>query len=146
MSHDPLKLENQLCFPVYAVSRLFTREYQPYLDKLNITYPQYLALMILWENDGIGVNEIAKKLILNTNTVTPLLKRMESQGLLVRQRSSEDERKVIVKLTKKGKDLKEQALEIPKSLTHKILNSPLSLDNLIDLKKNLEAIIQHLTK
>ncbi len=146
MSHDPLKLENQLCFPVYAVSRLFTREYQPYLDKLNITYPQYLALMILWEEDGIGVNEIAKKLILNTNTVTPLLKRMELQGLLERQRSSKDERKVIVKLTKKGKDLKEQALEIPKSLTQKLLDSPLSIENLIDLKKNLEAIIQHLAK
>ncbi len=146
MSHDPLKLENQLCFPVYAVSRLFTREYQPYLDKLNITYPQYLALMILWEKDGIGVNDIAKKLILNTNTVTPLLKRMETQGLLKRQRSINDERKVIVKLTKKGKELKEKALEIPKSLSLRILDSPLSVEDLIDLKKNLETIIKHLSK
>ncbi len=146
MSYDPLKLENQLCFPVYAVSRLFTREYQPYLDKLNITYPQYLALMILWETDGIGVNDIAKKLILNTNTVTPLLKRMENQGLIKRQRSSKDERKVIVKLTPKGKELKEQAIEIPQSLSQKILDSPLKVEELVELKKNLETIIQHLTK
>lgn len=146
MSHDPLKLENQLCFPVYAVSRLFTREYQPYLDKLNITYPQYLVLMILWENDGIGVNDIAKKLILNTNTMTPLLKRMESQGLLERQRSNEDERKVIVKLTNKGIELKKQALEIPDNLSLKLLDSQLNIDDLVELKKKLETIIHHLNK
>jgi len=146
MSYDPLKLENQLCFPVYAVSRLFTREYQPYLDKLNITYPQYLVLMILWENDGIGVNDIAKKLILNTNTMTPLLKRMESQGLLERQRSNEDERKVIVKLTNKGIELKKQALEIPDNLSLKLLDSQLNIDDLVELKKKLETIIHHLNK
>ncbi|MDP3437320.1 MAG: MarR family transcriptional regulator, partial [Bacteroidales bacterium] len=82
MKYDQLKLENQLCFPVYATSRLITREYQPFLDKLQITYPQYLVLMVLWENDTLPVNDIAKKLILNTNTITPLLKRMEQQGLL----------------------------------------------------------------
>ena len=80
MSYDQLKLENQLCFPVYAASRLITRAYQPHLDKLDITYPQYLVLMILWENDNVPVNDIAKKLILKTNTITPLLKRMEQQG------------------------------------------------------------------
>ncbi|MCW3787407.1 MarR family winged helix-turn-helix transcriptional regulator [Plebeiibacterium sediminum] len=146
MSHDPLKLENQLCFPVYAVSRLFTREYQPYLDKLNITYPQYLVLMILWETDQIGVNDIAKKLILNTNTVTPLLKRMETQQLIERSRSADDERKVIVKLTSKGKKLKNKASEIPQSLSHKLLDSSLNIEDLIDLKKKLETIIEHLTK
>ena len=146
MSYDPLKLENQLCFPVYAVSRLFTREYQPYLDKLNITYPQYLVLMILWEKDEIGVNDIAKKLILNTNTVTPLLKRMETQQLIERSRSRNDERKVIVKLTTKGKNLKNEASEIPQSLSQKLLDSSLNIEDLKNLKNNLEAIIEHLTK
>ncbi len=146
MSYNPLKLENQLCFPVYAVSRLFTREYQPYLNKLNITYPQYLVLMILWEKDQIGVNDIAKKLILNTNTVTPLLKRMETQQLIKRSRSKNDERKVIVELTTKGKNLKNEASEIPQSLSQKLLDSPLNIEDLIDLKKNLELIIELLTK
>ncbi len=80
MVYEQLKLENQLCFPVYAASRLITREYQPFLDRLGITYPQYLVLMILWEEDGVPVNDIAKKLILNTNTITPLLKRMEKDA------------------------------------------------------------------
>jgi hypothetical protein len=87
MKFEQLKLENQLCFPVYAASRLIIREYQPYLDKLGITYPQYLVLMVLWETNHVSVNEISQKLILNTNTVTPLLKRMESQGIINRQRS-----------------------------------------------------------
>ncbi|NJO70307.1 MAG: MarR family transcriptional regulator, partial [Bacteroidetes bacterium] len=81
MAFEQLKLENQLCFPVYAVSRLITREYQPYLNKLGITYPQYLVLLVLWEHSSMTVNEISQKLILNTNTITPLLKRMESLGI-----------------------------------------------------------------
>jgi DNA-binding MarR family transcriptional regulator len=79
--YEQLKLDNQLCFPFYAVSRLITRAYQADLDALGITYPQYLVLMILWENDKVTVNDVAEKLILNTNTVTPLLKRMEVMGL-----------------------------------------------------------------
>src|SRR5512133_2652142 len=102
MEYEQLKLSNQICFPLYAASRLITREYQPYLDKMEITYPQYLVLLVLWETDGIPVNEIAQKLILNTNTITPLLKRMETQGLITRKRSENDERKVIVCLTGKG--------------------------------------------
>ena len=82
MTYEQLKLENQVCFPIYAASRLITREYQPLLDELGLTYPQYLALMVLWEHDGLPVNEIGHKLLLNTNTVTPLLKRMEAQGLV----------------------------------------------------------------
>lgn len=116
MSYDQLKLENQLCFPFYAASRLITREYQPYLDKLGITYPQYLVLLILWEADGVSVNDISGKLILNTNTVTPLLKRMEKQGLITRTRSGNDERKVIVNLTDSGKKMKRSAASIPEKL------------------------------
>ncbi len=103
MKYEQLRLSNQLCFPVYAASRLIIREYQPYLDKLRITYPQYLVLMVLWENDGITVNDITDKLVLKTNTVTPLLKRMESLGIISRNRSGEDERKVLITLTEKGK-------------------------------------------
>ncbi|HLP05717.1 MAG TPA: MarR family transcriptional regulator, partial [Paludibacter sp.] len=84
MSYEQLKLENQVCFPLYAASRLIIRAYQDDMDRLGITYPQYLVLMVLWENGEQTVNEIADKLILNTNTVTPLLKRMETAGLLTR--------------------------------------------------------------
>lgn len=146
MAYEQLKLENQLCFPVYATSRLITREYQPFLDRLEITYPQYLVLIVLWENESIPVNDIAKKLILNTNTITPLLKRMEQQGLLLRKRSDKDERKVIVQLTEKGKILQEQAAEIPKELIKRILDSELKIEDLVKLKENLNSIISFLSK
>jgi DNA-binding MarR family transcriptional regulator len=82
MIYEQLRLENQICFPIYVASRLFVGEYQPYLDALNITYPQYLVLMVLWETDERAVGEIAERLLLNTNTITPLLKRMEAQGIV----------------------------------------------------------------
>jgi DNA-binding MarR family transcriptional regulator len=144
MEYEALKLNNQLCFPVYALSRLITREYQPYLDKLGITYPQYLVLLILWENDAVSVNEIAHKLVLNTNTVTPLLKRMETMGLLNRKRSGNDERKVIISLTVKGKEMREQALIIPQSLASGLISSNISIDELLDLKQQLYKIIDYL--
>lgn len=146
MKYEQLKLENQLCFPVYAASRLITREYQPFLDNLEITYPQYLALMVLWENDKLTVNDIAKKLILNTNTITPLLKRMEQQGLIARKRSEEDERKVLVHLTPKGLQLQEEAVKIPEELGKRLLDSEIDIDDLIKLKESLNSIISFLSK
>jgi len=146
MRYEQLKLENQLCFPIYAASRLITREYQPYLDELGITYPQYLVLMILWEEDGISVNDIGKKLILNTNTITPLLKRMEKQAILKRVRSSVDERKVIVKLTDAGILLQEKAAEIPGNLITKLKDSSLQMEELIQLKNQLGSIIDLLSE
>ena len=146
MAYEQLKLENQLCFPVYAASRLITREYQTYLDELAITYPQYLVLLILWEYDHLPVNDIGKKLILNTNTITPLLKRMEQQGLIVRERSKDDERKVIVQLTEKGNEMKERASIIPEQLANGLLNSELKVDDLVKLKENLNSIIDFLSK
>ncbi len=146
MAYEQLKLENQLCFPVYAASRLITREYQPFLDRLEITYPQYLVLMVLWENNSLPVNDIAKKLILNTNTITPLLKRMEQQGLINRSRSEKDERKVLVQLTEKGKNLQETASEIPEELVKRLSDSKLKLEDLITLKENLNSIISFLSK
>ena len=144
MSNDLLKLGNQLCFPVYAASRLITRQYQPYLDQLGITYPQYLVLMVLWESDAVTVNDIAEKLILNTNTLTPLLKRMEVMGLLERRRSESDERKVVVSLTEKGIGLREKARVVPESLLQGLQQSPLSLEQLLELKSNLDVLIDFL--
>jgi MarR family transcriptional regulator, organic hydroperoxide resistance regulator len=146
MSFDQLKLGNQLCFPVYTASRLITREYQPYLDKLGITYPQYLVLMVLWETDTITVNEISKKLILNTNTITPLLKRMETQGIIERHRSENDERKVIVNLTPKGKLMQVDAAIIPEKLAAGLISDKIKIEELIDLKQKLDAIINYLNK
>jgi len=146
--YEQLKLDNQLCFPFYAVSRLITRAYQADLDALGITYPQYLVLMILWENDHVTVNDIADKLILNTNTVTPLLKRMEVMGLLTRQQSKTDQRKVIISLTEKGSELQHEAAQIPIRLMEKLNIEPNEnqfadflklknqLNSLIDLLKN----------
>ena len=146
MEFDQLKLSNQLCFPLYAASRLITREYQPYMDKLSITYPQYLVLMVLWETDGISVHEISDKLILNTNTVTPLLKRMETQGLIKRHRSDSDERKVIVHLTPEGKLLQTEAARIPETLAATLVSESFKVEELIDLKNKLDSIIGFLVK
>lgn len=111
---DPaLKLDNQLCFRLYTASRLITQAYHPLLSRIGLTYPQYLVMMVLWENDGQKVNDIAKRLYLETNTVTPLLKRMEAEGFVRRTRSEEDGRQVIVSLTKKGRDLESQASCVP---------------------------------
>src|ERR1035437_2784558 len=131
MEFEQLKLENQLCFPLYAASRLIIREYQQHLDKLEITYPQYLVLMVLWETDNISVNDISQRLILNTNTVTPLLKRMEVQGIITRNRSAKDERKVMVKLTEKGLLMRVKAAGIPEKLFSCIVSDALKAEDLI---------------
>ena len=141
MEFEQLKLRNQLCFPIYAASRLITRTYQPLLDELEITYPQYLVLMVLWEHDSMPVNTIAKKLILNTNTITPLLKRMETQGIVKRTRSNTDERKVTVSLTDKGRQLRMQAADIPEKLVAQLDTDKISIVELIDLREKLNKLI-----
>jgi DNA-binding MarR family transcriptional regulator len=146
MIKDQLKLENQLCFPVYAASRLITRIYQPYLEEIGLTYPQYLVLLILWERDEITVNEISRRLILNTNTTTPLLKRLEAEGLVTRQRSGVDERKVIITLTAKGRKLRSRAADIPGKLSEGLAAGSMSVNELIDLKGKLYKIINYLSK
>jgi DNA-binding MarR family transcriptional regulator len=144
MKYDQLKLENQLCFPFYAVSRLIIRAYQDDLDAIGITYPQYLVMMVLWEHDTQTVNEIAEKLILNTNTITPLLKRMEVMDLLLRTPSTTDQRKVIISLTPKGKELKEKAACIPYKLIQKLnINpTPEQLTETQHLKEQLYQLIK----
>jgi DNA-binding MarR family transcriptional regulator len=141
MKAEQLKLENQICFPIYAASRLVTRAYQPYLDALGITYPQYLVLMVLWESDGLSVNEIAQRLILNTNTITPLLKRMETIGLLERKRSKGDERKVNIYLTETGKTLQLEAASIPIKLLTELSSDKVALDDLMNMKNTLCQLI-----
>lgn len=145
MAYEQLKLENQLCFPLYAASRLVIQEYQPHLEKLGITYPQYLVLMVLWETDHIAVTEITHHLLLNTNTVTPVLKRMEAQGIITRQRSEEDERRVVISLTPKGKELQHEAASIPEKLVAGLTASNMKADDLQALKKQLDNIIHHLS-
>lgn len=146
MSESKIELSKQLCFPVYVTSRLIIREYQPHLEALGLTYPQYLVLMVLWQEDGLGVNEIAQKLFLNTNTITPLLKRMEKQSLLVRKRSSVDERKVQIVLTPAGKEMEQRALHIPEKLVGKLLDSDVDMGELRQLKQQLEGLIDLLAK
>lgn len=144
MPYEQLKLSNQLCFPVYTASRLITREYQPYLSRLNLTYPQYLVMMVLWENDSIPVSEITTKLLLNTNTITPLLKRMEMNGIIHRSRSQSDERQVLIKLTEKGKALEEKSAQIPLELLKNLENENISMPKLVDLRDVLNELIQYL--
>ena len=113
---EELKLDRQLCFRLYTASRLLTQAYTPLLSRIGLTYPQYLVLMVLWEKDVQPVNDIAKRLVLETNTVTPLLKRMEAEGLVKREKQTAeggDGRQVLVRLTQKGRDLETEAAEIP---------------------------------
>jgi DNA-binding MarR family transcriptional regulator len=107
------QLDHQLCFALYSASLAMTKLYKPLLDALNLTYPQYLALLVLWERDDITVSELGERLNLDSGTLTPLLKRMEAAGLLLRQRSQEDERRVHVRLTDAGRTLQQRAAHIP---------------------------------
>lgn len=110
---DLLHLQEQLCFPIYATSRMITRLYQPHLDAIDLTYPQYLTMLVLWEKDNLKIGDLGDRIYLKTNTLTPLLKKLEAKKMIVRERSKEDERSVIISLTKKGKDLKQKASVIP---------------------------------
>lgn len=116
VSEDSLLLKNQLCFPLYAASRMVTAAYTPFLKPLGITYTQYLALLVLWEKTSVTVGELGRALYLDNGTLTPMLKKMEQAGLLVRKRDTADERIVVVSLTKKGESLKQKALHIPGKL------------------------------
>lgn len=146
MDDAQLKLSNQVCFPLYSVSRLLTKAYKPYLEKMEITYPQYLVMMVLWETDGVSINQISEKLLLNTNTLSPLLKRMENAKILKRNRCTKDERSVIIQLTEKGQNLKKQAAPIPDELIKKLLTENVKLDEVLQLKKMLNEWIQILSE
>lgn len=135
---DPLSLDNQLCFPLYAASRELIRLYKPFLDPLKLTYPQYVTMMALWEHDGVKVGELGSRLHLDSATLTPLLKRLESHGYLQRKRSELDERAVIVSLTDEGRALREQALTVPGCIASCISLEP---EEALRLKQLLEKLI-----
>ncbi|BAC15414.1 transcriptional regulator [Oceanobacillus iheyensis HTE831] len=113
MANDILKLDNQICFPLYAATREMTKRYRPLLEELNVTYPQYIVLLVLWETDRISVKALGERLLLDSGTLTPMLKRMEEHGFIQRMRSKEDERIVEVVLTEQGKQAEKQAEKIP---------------------------------
>ena len=145
MSHAELQLSNQICFRLYAATRLITQAYSPMLNTLGITYPQYLVLRVLWEEDVQPVNDIAHRLLLETNTVTPLLQRMEKMGIVVRTRGDKDKRQQIVSLTDKGKKLEDIAYElIPPGMGERLSACPLELADYKHLAGELDAIIETL--
>lgn len=114
--YDSLKLENQLCFPLYVCSKEVIRRYKPYLDALDLTYTQYIAMMVMWEKREVTVKELGESLYLDSGTLTPLLKKLEEKRYVERNRSKEDERSLIVSLTKEGEALREKAADIPEKL------------------------------
>jgi MarR family transcriptional regulator, organic hydroperoxide resistance regulator len=132
-----LQLDNQLCFALYSASLAMTKLYTPLLSELNLTYPQYLVLLVLWEQDGLTVSQLGERLHLNSGTLTPLLKRMETSDLLARSRSAEDERRVLVSLTPQGRALKAQAAQIPPCVAKA---TDCSLSDLISLTGQLKAL------
>ena len=141
---EEFKLDNQLCFRLYTASRLLTQAYTPLLKGHNLTYPQYLVLLVLWEKDGQPVNDIAKHLCLETNTVTPLLKRMEQEGLVTRHQGERDSRQVIVCLTEKGLKLEESARDIPAEMGANYACSAITRDNVGDLFQTLDSLTETL--
>ena len=138
MNDEALKLDNQLCFVLYACSREITKLYKPVLDKLGITYTQYISLLVLWEKDDITVKDMGIKLHLDSGTLTPLLKKLESMKLVKRTRDTVDERKVYVKLTKKGIDLKQMAIDIPNKI---LCSTGLTLQSAELLKENINSLL-----
>lgn len=135
---DLLQLKEQVCFPVYALSREITQHYRPLLDELGLTYPQYLVLLVLWESKKQTVNQLGEKLRLDTGTLTPLLKRMEQKSIISRNRSSQDERVVEITLTPTGNALSEKAQSIPMKM---IASMGISLDDLEALKRIANKIL-----
>lgn len=136
-----LKLDNQLCFPLYAVSKEIVRKYKPFLDEVNLTYTQYIVMMVVWEDERVSVKEMGKKLFLDSGTLTPVLKTLEKKGLIERTRSKEDERNLIVTLTPSGKALKDKAVDIPAKMGGCLNISP---EDAMELHNILHRIMETL--
>ena len=147
MAYAELLLDNQVCFRLYTAARLVMQAYTPILTVLGITYPQYLVLMVLWENDCQPVNDIAHRLHLETNTVTPLLQRMEKMGIVARRKGEQDKRQQIVSLTQKGRELEEEAFaQVPASIDELMSPCPLKIEDYQRLAQDLDSIIETLKK
>lgn len=144
MAFEQLKLSSQICFRLYSASRLVTQTYKPFLDRLGITYPQYLVLMVLWETDNQPVNDIAHKLLLETNTVTPLIQRMEKMGLVIRTKGIVDTRQRIVSLTKEGKAMEKEAAKVPACMLEHFADCGLKKEEVFRLVPLLDEVINRL--
>ncbi|HZN47409.1 MAG TPA: MarR family transcriptional regulator [Ramlibacter sp.] len=136
-----LLLDNQLCFALYSASLAMTKLYKPLLDELGLTYPQYLAMLVLWEGDGLMVSELGQRLCLDSGTLTPLLKRLESTGLVSRMRDAEDERRVRIQLTAAGRKLKARAAKVPGCV---LAASQCSIPELLQLTKQVRTLRERL--
>lgn len=141
MKDEMLKLDNQLCFALYASSKEVTRLYKPFLDKLGLTYTQYIVLLVLWEKDNINVKELGERLYLDSGTLTPLLKKLEAMGIVRRIRDARDERNVNVELTDKGIELKEAAEEIPNKI---FCSTGLQAGEAISLRERLKVLLNNI--
>ena len=133
----PLQLDNQICFAVYSTAHAFNRVYKPLLDRLGLTYPQYLVMLVLWERDDVPLKDIGERLFLDSGTLTPLLKRLEAAELVRRTRGTADERQVLIALTPKGQALKEKARAVPEGI---LARSACSLGELSAIKKEIVAL------
>ncbi|MDF2543206.1 MAG: hypothetical protein K0S47_2924 [Herbinix sp.] len=142
-NYDILKLDNQLCFALYVCSKEIIRKYKPILDPLGLTYTSYITLLALWEKDEITVKDLGKRLYLDSGTLTPLLKKLESQGYIERSRSVSDERNVYITLTEKGKGLKTGALQIPKDL---ICSTNIDMEKAFSLLASLHQFMTDITE
>lgn len=140
--YELLKLQNQLCFPLYAAARQITSKYNPYFKPLDLTYAEYITFMVLWEQDGITVGELGQKLYLNNSTITPVLKKMELGGYIKRERKAGDERIVVISLTKAGRDMQEKCLHIPQEVGKCVAMPKEKLMQLHDLLYELIENIQ----
>ncbi len=136
-----LQLDNQLCFALYSASLAMTKLYKPLLDRMGLTYPQYLTMLVLWERDHLTVTELGERLYLDSGTLTPLLKRMEAAGLIRRARAAEDERRVVISLTAAGQALREGAAAVPR---HIACATQCSLDEITELRQRLHTLRQRL--
>lgn len=136
---DPLKLENQLCFPLYAAAKEITRKYRPFLEPLGLTYTQYIAMMVMWEHGQVSAGKMGELLMLDSGTLTPMLKKMEAAGLVTRKRNSKDERELIITITPKGKALREQAEKVPSQMASCV---DLSLEEALTLKTLLNKLLK----
>lgn len=136
---DVLKLENQLCFPLYSVANLITRNYKPFLDKIDLTYTQYITMMVLWEKGDINEKDLGNELFLKSNTLAPLLQKLKKKEYITIKKDKNDGRNIIISLTKSGLDLREKALDIPKSIAEKF---HLTEDEAVTLYKILYKILK----
>ena len=141
--YEGLKLKNQLCFPLYACAKEVVRRYKPFLDELDLTYTQYIAMMVLWEKKKVNVKELGEALYLDSGTLTPLLKKLEAKGYIKRSRMKEDERNLLIQITKQGEELKKQAVTVPMQVGQCIQLSP---EDSVQLYQLLYKLLGNLTE